>query len=220
MGHTPRTPKQERSAATREQLLAAARSLFAEEGFHGTNTKKIAARAGAAVGSFYAYFRNKKEIFVEVVRGYYRETAAGALGDLDPAAAAWTPPERLPEVFDSLVRRLYAAHDMEPSLHREIIGMCYTDPEMEELIAEEDERVIGKLTELLRAFQPSLAVEDTEAAARVVHRAAEEVIHSLRIFSSPLEKERMLRELSAMLSRYLLGPPLDGDSRSTASSGP
>jgi hypothetical protein len=48
-------------------------------------------------------------------------------------------------------------------------------------------------------------VEDIEAAARVVHRAAEEVIHSLRIFSSPLEEERVLRELGAMVSRYLLG---------------
>jgi hypothetical protein len=39
----------------------------------------------------------------------------------------------------------------------------------------------------------------------VLHRAAEEVIHALRIFDTPLEEERLLAELTAMVRRYLLG---------------
>jgi AcrR family transcriptional regulator len=205
MAPAPREPQQRRSAEKKERLLAAARELFAEQGYHATNSKKIAARADVAVGSFYAYFSNKKSLFLEVIRGYYRETAVRAFGGLDAARVAEMPREALPGMIKELIRRLYAAHDLEPGLHREISGLRYTDPEVEAVIAEEDEQLIASLTELLRAFGPSLAVDDPEAGARVLHRAAEEVIHAMRIFDTPLEEERLLAELTAMVRRYLLG---------------
>lgn len=73
-GH-PRTPQQDRSIATKRQLFDAALELFAEEGYHRATTKKIAARAEIAVGSFYAYYENKKAMFLEVIRYSYRRIA-------------------------------------------------------------------------------------------------------------------------------------------------
>jgi len=42
-----------------------------------------------------------------------------------------------------------------------------------------------------------------------VHRSAEEVIHSIKIFGAAIEPERLLAELKRMLGRYLLGPKTD-----------
>mgnify|MGYP000211548297 CR=1 FL=1 len=223
----PRTPKQSRSIATKERLFEAARELFAEEGYHHTNTKKIAARGGIAVGSFYAYYRNKKAVFLEVIRSYYRrieEEAFGGISDLmgRVEGAASTPSEgpaqndvtapnavRTPQdaarFLNGMVRKLYEAHDISPRLHREITGMRYSDPEVAALIEEEEEKTVGRIQALLAAFRPLLQCEDLEAAARIVHRAAEEVIHSVKIFGSPVEPERLLAELQAMLNRYLFG---------------
>lgn len=58
------TPPRERGAA-REALLAAARAEFDEHGFEGTDTNRIARRAGYAPQTFYRNFPDKTAIFVE-----------------------------------------------------------------------------------------------------------------------------------------------------------
>jgi len=90
-----------------------------------------------------------------------------------------------------------------PKLHREITGMRYSDPDVDRLISEEEQKTIGLVRELLESLRPALAVEDPEAAAHVVHRSSEELIHSIKIFGPPIEPERLLAELKHMLSRYL-----------------
>ena len=55
-----RVPQQKRGIETRNHIVEAARVLFSRDGFNGTNAKEIAAEAGVSVGSFYAYFKDKK----------------------------------------------------------------------------------------------------------------------------------------------------------------
>jgi AcrR family transcriptional regulator len=44
-------------------LLAAARTVFSQRGYHDTNITHITEAAGVAVGTFYLHFRDKDEIF-------------------------------------------------------------------------------------------------------------------------------------------------------------
>lgn len=57
-------PQTERGRQTRAALLAAAREVFARDGFIATTTVSIAKAAGVANGSFYTHFTDKYEIFV------------------------------------------------------------------------------------------------------------------------------------------------------------
>ena len=59
-------PKQKRADEKKTRILEAALHLFATRGYHATNAKSIAARAGVAIGSFYRYFRDKKAAFMAV----------------------------------------------------------------------------------------------------------------------------------------------------------
>jgi AcrR family transcriptional regulator len=59
-----REPATERGRQTRAALLAAAREVFARDGFIATTTTTIAKAAGVANGSFYTHFSDKYEIFV------------------------------------------------------------------------------------------------------------------------------------------------------------
>ena len=61
-----------RGAATRERLLTAAESVFAELGYPEASIVKITEAAGVAQGTFYLYFSSKQEIFEEVVRDLNR----------------------------------------------------------------------------------------------------------------------------------------------------
>jgi AcrR family transcriptional regulator len=60
----PHLPCQQRSREKRAHLLAAALALFAEKGYEATSVDAIAQQAGVAVGSFYQYFRNKRQLLL------------------------------------------------------------------------------------------------------------------------------------------------------------
>lgn len=47
---------------TRDRILDAAMTLFADVGFHAATTDAVAAEAGVAVGTIYNYFRSKDDI--------------------------------------------------------------------------------------------------------------------------------------------------------------
>jgi hypothetical protein len=81
--------------------------------------------------------------------------------------------------------------------------MRYRDPDVDRLIQEEEQKTVVRLRKLLESMRPVLAVEDVEAAALLVHHSAEELIHSIKIFGSPIEPQRLIGELNTMLSRYL-----------------
>jgi AcrR family transcriptional regulator len=50
-------------SARRDQIMAAAKEVFARKGFHATTIADIAKRAGLAYGSIYWYFDSKDELF-------------------------------------------------------------------------------------------------------------------------------------------------------------
>lgn len=53
--------------ATSQRLRASARTLFAERGLHKVTTHEIANRAGVASGTFYLHFKDKHDLFREIV---------------------------------------------------------------------------------------------------------------------------------------------------------
>jgi AcrR family transcriptional regulator len=75
------TPKGRR---TRSRIVAAGRTVLEEQGYFAGSTSDVAARAGIALGTFYRYFKNKEQLFLEILASLVEEmrTAAGsAWGD-------------------------------------------------------------------------------------------------------------------------------------------
>ncbi|AJE85305.1 MULTISPECIES: TetR/AcrR family transcriptional regulator [Streptomyces] len=65
-----RRTQQERSSTTTHQLLAAARKLFARDGYTPTSLDAICEAAEVTKGAFYHHFKNKEQLFRAV---YERE---------------------------------------------------------------------------------------------------------------------------------------------------
>jgi AcrR family transcriptional regulator len=63
----------------REELLAAARRVFAERGFHEAKVGDIAAAANVAKGTVYLYFPDKRSIFVELIDNLFVRLSAAIL---------------------------------------------------------------------------------------------------------------------------------------------
>lgn len=58
-----RAVSDEDKSQRREQIMTAAKEVFAHKGFHATTIADIAAQAGLAYGSVYWYFDSKEELF-------------------------------------------------------------------------------------------------------------------------------------------------------------
>lgn len=79
-----RLTREQSKAATRANLLAGARRVFAARGFHGASVEEIAVEAGYSTGALYSNFDGKEALFLalmedEVARNI-REVAA-VVGD-------------------------------------------------------------------------------------------------------------------------------------------
>ena len=66
-GGTPDSAPARSRAATRQRIVEAGTELFAREGLHPVTSARIAKAAGVAAGTFYLHFRDKKELFREIV---------------------------------------------------------------------------------------------------------------------------------------------------------
>jgi AcrR family transcriptional regulator len=61
------------SESTSEALLLAARAEFGQHGFAGTDSNKIARRAGFAPQTFYRWYKDKTQIFIALYRRWEEE---------------------------------------------------------------------------------------------------------------------------------------------------
>ncbi|MDP2227860.1 MAG: TetR/AcrR family transcriptional regulator [Moraxellaceae bacterium] len=62
-----RPGREQRAEQKRERILEEALTVFAEKGYHGANISDIAQRLSMGHGTFYRYFRNKHDIFIELI---------------------------------------------------------------------------------------------------------------------------------------------------------
>lgn len=85
-----RAVSNEDKSQRRDQIMAAAKEVFARKGFHATTIADIAKRAGLAYGSVYWYFDSKDELFHALMaaeEGALRDHVASALATLGVPAA-------------------------------------------------------------------------------------------------------------------------------------
>lgn len=77
--------RQQRAAATADQLLGAAREVFESKGYVAATVGAITDAATTAHGTFYLYFKNKEDAFAKVMAqvadDLYREARATWAGD-------------------------------------------------------------------------------------------------------------------------------------------
>lgn len=79
---------QARSRATREKLLAAAESVFAEKGYDGAKISDIAEEAGCSVGAVYFRFKDKDALFFAIAESFIEDSRNGLARLFEPSASA------------------------------------------------------------------------------------------------------------------------------------
>ncbi len=120
-------------AETREGIVAAASSLFTEEGFHRVGMDEVARRAGVARVTVYQHFGSKLGLLDAVVADLERR------GRVDRVMEALALPDAL-EAFRSAMRencRFWASIQV---LARKLLGLAAVDPETRHVMGEREQR--------------------------------------------------------------------------------
>lgn len=72
-----RTPRQrgpsERTAATRQRILAVSAALFAKKGYHATGVAELSAAVGLGAGALYHHIGSKEKLLFEICRPHIQE---------------------------------------------------------------------------------------------------------------------------------------------------
>ncbi len=97
-----------RRARTRAELLAAARKVFAERGFHEASIAEITQVADVGVGTFYLHFRDKDEAFTILLD----EGMSELRENVRQAAYLHVDEPVLPVLIRTLFQQAYAQRDL------------------------------------------------------------------------------------------------------------
>lgn len=121
------------SKDTAARLVAAAAKEFNRHGFDGTDSNKIARRAGFAPQTFYRWFRDKTAIFVAVYRAWEDEEQRVIGGLLAQHAS-----------MDTLVEAVVAHHRAYRRFRRSLRQLALEDAVVRKALAESRRRQIER----------------------------------------------------------------------------
>jgi AcrR family transcriptional regulator len=86
-------PSDRQKAERRRQILEAAKSVFADAGYHGASINAIIERAQIARGTFYLYFESKAAVFDSILDEAMRELR-GRIHRIDVETPTAAPPQQ------------------------------------------------------------------------------------------------------------------------------
>ena len=168
---------QQRLDAVRTQLLDAALSLVAEQGYAGCSVAEVAARAGVGTGTVYRYFPNKGELFAEVFRTACSKEVAAFTAAAHAVPDAACECERITAAIATFTRRALHAPRLAYALLAEPVDALV---DAERLAFRESYRdlLATVLTDGIRRAQiPEQDVEVT--AAGLIGAVAEALVQPL-----------------------------------------
>lgn len=194
--------RQERSRRSYLALIEAAATQFAAHGYDAVGTPEIAQGAGVSVGTFYRYFDDKHEIYLEVLRRTLVAAYADTIEGLTPArflgrARHETIAETIALLFDHVLTH--------PQLTRSFREMALRDPEVAELSVAFEQVSLSRLTALIAAIIPRSVVPDPEATAWILYGSAMHAAYGLagHVGPAPVGADRAKQALTDFIERAL-----------------
>jgi AcrR family transcriptional regulator len=190
---------QARSQATVDAILKATARILIADGYDRASTNKVAARAGVSIGSLYQYFPSKEALVAALLERHLEETGELLRGAFPALADA--PLER---AVEELVRLMVAVHSVDPALHKVFAEQVPRIGKLERV-----QNIEREMTALVRAYleqrRDQLVVRDLDLAAFIVVSIVESLTHAAVVSRPDLLSEPFVREVSAVVVRYLTG---------------
>jgi AcrR family transcriptional regulator len=196
---TPRKqPRQQRSQATVEVILDATARVLCTIGYDRASTNRVALAAGVSVGSLYQYFPSKEALVAALVERHVEEMLRLVRAKIAEVSSA-----PLPVAVRTMIDAMFAAHAVDPKLHKVLIEQVPRIGRLEDILGVERE-IETMVVALLEARRLDVRPARLGAAAFVLCHVVEAVTHKAVL--AELRDPRLgevAEELTEMVLRYL-----------------
>ncbi|WP_251551875.1 TetR/AcrR family transcriptional regulator [Neobacillus muris] len=153
IGDFPIIPKQERAQAKRNALLESGHILFVSKGYEQTTAKDIAAHAGVAIGTFYRYFSDKRQLLMSLLED--------KIDKYLPPEPSWTAND--PEVYLAKVLEEHERSLNESGLYRVLPEILLKDKELAEMLSGAKRQIHSRVcSNLQKAYNAGLTWKDLD----------------------------------------------------------
>jgi AcrR family transcriptional regulator len=198
-----RTPLQSRSIEKKERIIRSAYELFSKKGYSITSIRMIAKKADVSIGAIYSYFRDKRDIFIEVSKLYTSEMYNSFLETIERDLKKTNTVEEAVYMIIRKLREIVVEHF---TIHMETIMLSWIDERIRNHhVNNENRNARAIVTMFFKRFGDRLKIRDQTAAIFVVHHAVEEIIQYMLFYNVDISEELVDRELARMVAGYLEG---------------
>ncbi len=202
-----RLPRQPRSRASFERMIAAAHDLINESGLEGATVQGILLRSGVGSGTFYARFDGRDALLAYLAIRFWADAEEGWSAVLSPSRWTAAGPKEIVTQFTRMAVVWMWAHG---ALLRAFLvhAMTFDGYDLLDQTAELDNTVADHLSRLLLLRAEKLTHEDPEQAIRLATLQVFATLRSRSIFawgSRPdgIEDQQLAGELASIFLRYL-----------------
>ncbi|MGH2830885.1 MAG: TetR/AcrR family transcriptional regulator [Actinomycetota bacterium] len=188
--------------ARRAQLLAVAREVFVEDGYHGAAMEQIATRAGVTKPVLYQHFESKKELYLALLEEDMSLLRDGIVNAIDGAKANRERIQRGVAAYFEFIDQNEGSFHL---LFRETLG---ADPDFRDVVDRFRDAVAARIGAII-AEETTLPKEVSELLARGVMGMGESAAQWW-LEGRSVDKAEVLKDLSELAWRGLSGLPRRG----------
>ena len=184
-----RAPQQKRSIDKKENILDAAYRLFCEQGYHRTTAAQVAKEAGLSVGSFYAYFVDKRDLFLAVMDRYSERFAEIRRTSFRKITNVAIPARKALHAF---MLALIEEHESSKSFNFEMRTLARVDPAIAKRLEAQERSIQSEVARALAA-DGRFHLRDPEATAIVISDLQSAAVDRI-VFGSPMVSQKRIIE--------------------------
>lgn len=163
MKRKTRIPTQKRALEKYNRILEAAYKLFNEKGYYNTTTADISKEADVATGSVYAYFEDKKDIYIKVIErlnekfiypthNFWVENVDKQLNNVEEAK----------DLFRIFIKMMIKKHDFSKTFHDEMEALTLLDEDIAMIRKEQERRRNENIGDIFRILSIPFKGEEEE----------------------------------------------------------
>lgn len=184
----------------RGKILDAAKELFAEKGFEETTTHLMASGAGISIGGLYAHFKNKEEIFFNLLEQRSREVYSVTKECIEKIQSQGISVD---QGLDYYLKEIYQAHIKHGKLNFEMNRFIIMNEKAATIHDYWEWEVAKEILKWLEQEKEEISIEDTKAAMIVMGRSVHEVFRYLYKNRDKVDERKILNNLITMIKKFI-----------------
>ena len=194
MAEQVREPVQERSIKTKKKIIEGAYVLFSKVGYFNTNTAEIAKEAGVSTGIVYGYFKNKRDIMLDVLDVYMDKVYAPILAIFERL----TPDkDDIGDMVEDILATALKIHEDNAAMHEALNSLSHSD----QLVYDRFDQLEDDITKtfagkfVANGYNNDDIYERVHVAMNIVHAYAQECVFDSHSYIDKVVMKNIVKEV-------------------------